>query len=95
MSDIILVEQSIHTYFEEVEPQNNDNWEDLEKKMIEFIHILLDKQPERLLQAAYRLDLPEKSFSKAFYEHNAEKIVELILQKEQQRLFFRKKYASD
>jgi hypothetical protein len=92
-SDLIIVQNSIHSYWEDALPQESFSWNDLEDNLQKFIAYLLQKFPERLLQAAYRLDLPEKSFTEAFYNQDVHKITELILEREKKRLYFRKKYS--
>jgi len=92
-SDLTLIQDSIHSYWNDALPQVNNSWEELEENLQKFIAYLLQKYPERLLQAAYRLDLPEKSFTEAFYNQDIQRIMELILEREKKRLFFRKKYS--
>lgn len=83
---------ALQKYFEDFQPKNAYTWEELEKYLTEFVQKLLSYSPERLLQVAYRLDLPEKEFTEAFYQQNVAKIVAIILKKEKQRLEWRKKY---
>ena len=83
---------ALQKYFEDFQPKNVYTWEELEKYLTEFVQKLLLSAPERLLQVAYRLDLPEKEFVEAFYEHNIQEIVAIMLKKEKQRLEWRKKY---
>lgn len=83
---------ALQKYFEDFQPQKVNNWEDLENYLTAFVQKLLVLAPERLLQVAYRLDLPEKEFTTAFYEQNIPQIVAIILKKEKQRLEWRKKY---
>ena len=92
-SDLIIVQNSIHSYWDDALPQESFSWDDLEENLRKFIAHLLQKFPERLLQAAYRLDLPEKSFTEAFYNQDINKITSLVLEREQKRLYFRKKYS--
>lgn len=92
-SDLVLIKNSIHSYWDDALPEENFSWEDLEGNLKKFIAHLLQKSPERLLQAAYRLDLPEKDFEEAFYNQNTNRITELVLEREKKRLYFRKKYS--
>lgn len=92
-SNLTLIQDSIHTYWDDALPQENTSWRELEENLQKFIAHLLQKFPERLLQAAYRLDLPEQLFTDAFYNQDAQKIKDLILEREKKRLFFRKKYS--
>ncbi len=92
-SDLVLIKNSIHSYWDDALPEENFSWEDLEGNLKKFITYLLQKSPERLLQAAYRLDLPEKDFTEAFYNQNTNRITELVLEREKKRLYFRKKYS--
>lgn len=82
----------LQKYFEDFQPQNIYTWENLEVYLRDFVRKLLSQNPERLLQVAYRLDLPENEFAEAFYKQDTQKIVEIILKKEKQRLEWRKKY---
>jgi hypothetical protein len=93
-SDIALIQDAVHLYWEDALPESYDSLDDLQEHLRLFISYLLEKQPERLLQAAYRLDLPEKKFTEAFYRQDATQIALLILEREQKRIFFRKKYSS-
>jgi hypothetical protein len=83
---------ALQKYFEDFQPKNIHTWQDLESYLTEFVRKLLTFAPERLLQVAYRLDLPEKEFAEAFYKQDVAQIVGIILKKEKQRLEWRKKY---
>lgn len=83
---------ALQKYFPDFEQQIIANREDLETYLKNLVQKLLAEAPERLLQAAYRLDLPEKEFAEAFYNQNINDIVSIILKKEKQRLEWRKKY---
>ncbi len=59
-----------------------------------IINYLLEKDFERLLQAMYRIDVSEKKF-KAVFSHDenvAEAIAKLVLERELEKVAFRKKY---
>lgn len=84
---------ALQKYFEDFQPKNVYTWEELEKYLTEFVQKLLNNAPERLLQVAYRFDLPEEDFREAFCQQNTQKIVAIILKKERQRLEWRKKYT--
>lgn len=69
-------------------------WEKLEYYLAIQVKNFIKNAPERLLQIAYRLDLPEQEFKEAFSKQDVSKIVEIILKREQKRLEFRKNYKT-
>ncbi|MDW8296330.1 MAG: hypothetical protein RMJ97_05525 [Raineya sp.] len=93
MQDLQLIESHLQKNCEEFSPQNLHSWEDLRNYLLHWVQNLLQKAPERLLQVAYRLDLPENEFSEAFAKQDSPRIVEIMLQRELKRLEFRKKYS--
>ncbi len=93
LQDLEFLQNHLQKHCEDFTPQALLSWEELRKYLLFFVKNLLQKAPERLLQVAYRLDLPENEFSEAFAKQDTEKIVEIILQRELKRLAFRKKYS--
>lgn len=93
LQDLELLQNHLQKHCEDFTPQALLSWEELRNYLLFFVKNLLHKAPERLLQVAYRLDLPENEFSEAFAKQDVEKIVEIILQRELKRLEFRKKYS--
>lgn len=93
LQDLALLQSYLQKHCEDFTPQTLLSWEELRNYLLFFVKNLLQKAPERLLQVAYRLDLPENEFSEAFAKQDTEKIVEIILQRELKRLKFYKKYS--
>ncbi|GAB4128061.1 MAG: hypothetical protein OHK0045_16450 [Raineya sp.] len=90
--DLSRQEWVLKKYFEDFQPKNIYTWDDLEGYLTNFVQKMLLHSPENLLQVAYRLDLPEKEFTEAFYKQDIKQIVCIIIRKEKQRLEWRKKY---
>jgi len=65
--------------------------------LIEVINDLLDRDFDRLLQAMYRIDISEVDFQKALNtsnpSHVAQKIADLVIERELQKVNTRNKYA--
>jgi hypothetical protein len=71
---------------------------DLLKILSQQIEFLLEKQYEKLRQTLYRLDVNEQKVQLIFTtfkpEQWAENLAILILEREKQRIFWRKKYSN-
>ena len=90
--DLSKNQWALQKHFDEFQPKNIYTWEDLEVYLSGFVQKMFLNAPEQLLQVAYRLDLPEKEFTEAFYKQDIKEIVAIMLKKEKQRLEWRKKY---
>lgn len=66
--------------------------EELKKILSQKIQMLMDEDLEGLLQAMYRIDVPEMAFQKALAEGDAEQLAELVIQRELQKVKIRQKY---
>lgn len=66
----------------------------LREKLKQLIHYLLDKDFALFLQLMYRIDISEASLKEAMSQESyLEQIVELIIQREKQKVFYRNKYS--
>lgn len=68
--------------------------EELKKILSQKIQMLMDEDLEGLLQAMYRIDVPEMAFQKALAEGDAEQLAELVIQRELQKVKIRQKYKN-
>lgn len=77
-------------------PKDIDSLEELKTALRKVISYLLDKEFERLLQIMYRIDVPEEKFNHAFQEKGniAEKITDLVIERELQKVQTRIKYRN-
>jgi hypothetical protein len=70
----------------------------LRDKLADVINYLLNNDMERLMTAVYRIDVPEEKFKSAMNGENinliSENITDLILEREFQKVEFRKKYSN-
>ena len=77
----------------------NDAFAQLKEYLVLAVLPLLRDNPERLFQTMYRLDVREDLFHEAIAsgteKEKAEKIAEVILNRELQRMAFRKKYKQE
>jgi hypothetical protein len=71
----------------------NADFQEFRNKLIKLIQDMLPYQPERLAQAMYRIDVNEWDFRQALAENNAEKIADLVIQRELQKIITRQKYS--
>jgi hypothetical protein len=72
--------------------------EDLKRKLEKIVAYLLDNDFERLINAMYRLDIHEEKFKMALAGLSggdvAQKVAELIIAREMQKIKTRKKYSN-
>lgn len=70
--------------------------EALLKWLTQVINYLLEKNFEKLLQAMYRIDISEEKFKSIFSKEGniAEELAQLVLDRELQKVYFRKRYNS-
>lgn len=73
------------------------NYEILRNKLIEVVHYLLNNDIQKLLTAVYRIDVSEQKFKSAMENENInliiENIADLILEREFQKVEYRKKFS--
>lgn len=73
------------------------NYEILRNKLIEVVHYLLNNDIQKLLTAVYRIDVSEQKFKSAMENENinliSENIADLILEREFQKVKYRKKFS--
>lgn len=67
----------------------------LRQWLTRIINYLLEKDFERLLQAMYRIDVPEEKFKAVFAQDGniAEAITKLVLERELEKVAIRKRYS--
>jgi len=82
----------------ELKNDNIQTYDFLKKKLHEVIWYLLENNMEKLLTAVYRIDVDERKFISALKEEDSgkisERITDLILERELQKVEFRKKFTS-
>lgn len=92
--DLALVSQWME--WEDALPENGS---DLKTWLSQRIAWMLENQSEKLMQAFYRLDVSESKVIAVFAQFPpeawAEKLAELVLDREIERAFWRSKYSSD
>jgi hypothetical protein len=68
------------------------DFQEFRNKLIALIQNMILYQLERLVQAMYRIDVDESDFCQALADNNAEKIADLVIQRELQKIITRRKY---
>lgn len=68
--------------------------EKLKAILVQEIHLLLEKDFEGLLQAMYRIDIQESAFQACLAQGDIERLADLIIQRELQKVIMREKYKN-
>lgn len=80
----------------ELQPVPSPSWEELKAELKKYINYLLNKDFERLLQGLYRIDVNERRVKEILNvespETIAEKLTELILERQRQKAITRMQY---
>lgn len=76
--------------------EHTGSYEALKKQLTEVIRFLLHQDFERLIGILYRIDVSEKAFKEILASPDprthAEQIAELVIERQVQKVLFRKKY---
>lgn len=97
--DNVIIKRSLERSFEiEVVKENADiSFDELRKILIDRIIGLLSENPEKLMNMLYRFDVSEQKvheiFTHSFPFDMPEKIAELIMERQMQKIQTRKLYA--
>jgi len=94
---LLNIQKNIKLPSTEINNRENIDMEVLRSYLIKVISELLDKDFNRLIQAMYRIDIPENEFKSALSIINQEKIAEeianLVIKREMEKVESRKKYS--
>lgn len=75
-------------------PEKLTNEAELREKLKQLVSDLLDKDFALFLQLMYRIDISETALKEAMTKESyLEEITELIILREKQKVFYRKKYS--
>lgn len=100
MENLIAVTQMLNQHLaidqtsQAIHPGQAQNLQDLKTKLVEHIRLMLDQDFEGLLQAMYRIDIEESAFHLALSENDLERLAEMIIQREIQKVIIRDRYKN-
>ncbi|MFZ0455874.1 MAG: hypothetical protein WCE54_02295 [Ignavibacteriaceae bacterium] len=101
-SDIIELSGIINRNFSEISPgfllsvKDIKNIEEMKKYLSDKINILLEEKYDSLINILYRIDIDDKKiemiFSSERKENISDKIADLIIERQMQKIHYRKMY---
>ncbi len=104
-NQVVEVTETISSDFDKagissmITPEGIDNLAQLKERLTRKITELIDKDYERLLNILYRIDINENKLNELFGSKNREyipeKLADLIIERQLQKINFRNKYRNE